>query len=71
MRPFEEYLRKLLDLHIAMEAEDEAKADEIRDTMEKPWYALSEAEQRVADLVSEALYPDSKLELDKVPKSKA
>ena len=62
VRPFEAYLRKLLDLHVAMETGDEEAADNLRDEMDAPWWNLSEAEMTVLSLVSDALYADNKLD---------
>ena len=63
MKPFEEYVRLLLELHTLMEAGkgDTEEADAVRDKMDGPWRSLSAHEVRVSDLVSDALYgPEGK-----------
>ncbi len=60
MTTFEAHLRLLLELHTLMAAGkgDTEEADSVRDWMEKPWYGMSEADMRLSDDISEALYGD-------------
>lgn len=55
MRPFEKYLRLLLDLHRAMGNGDEVKADNLRDEMDKSYYQMSKDEITLVDKVLIAL----------------
>ena len=56
MRPFETYLRLLLDLHVAMKNDNEDEADVIRDKMDGPWWNMSADERALISLVSATLY---------------
>lgn len=58
MKPFEHYLRLLLELHVLMHNEkgDSVHADYIRDQMDYAWWDLEEKEMKILELVSEALY---------------
>ena len=58
MKPFEKYLRLLLDLHvlIGMSKGSSEEADNIRDQMDEPYHKMSEKEIEVAAIVSELLY---------------
>ena len=58
MSPFEEYLCLLIELHNTMEVNDENKANEIRNKMDKPYWELSKREQEIIDDVSAALNGD-------------
>ena len=62
MKPFEQQLHQLLKLHALMQENngDSAEADELRDQMDKPWYAMSDSERALISSVSEALYNDER-----------
>jgi hypothetical protein len=57
-KPFEKYLRLLLDLNVLMATGrgDEHEADVIRDQMDKPYWKISNVERDLIDKISEALY---------------
>lgn len=57
MKPFELYLRKLLDLHRLTEAgeKDSKEMDKILEEMDDYWYQLNEQEMQLIELVSTAL----------------
>lgn len=64
MKPFEQYIRLLFDLHVEVEAGrgDDEKADNIRYDMETPWHKMSNRERELTNAVSAALYPDNRLD---------
>jgi Flp pilus assembly protein TadD len=55
---YSQYSRGVRDLHalIAADRDDSPEADEIRDSMDHPWYELSETEQKRIKGLSEDLY---------------
>lgn len=57
LKPFELYLRKLLDLHRLTEAEEKnsEEIDKILEEMDDCWYQLTEQEMQLVELVSAAL----------------
>ncbi len=58
MKPFEQYLRLLLDLHRLMQNGngDGSEADVIRDKMDGPWRLLSPVQELLLSKISEELY---------------
>lgn len=60
MKPFEQYLRLLLELHVLFDngEEDSEHADYLRDQMDTAWYQLTDKEMDILSSVSTALYGD-------------
>lgn len=58
MKPFEQSLRLLLDLHVLMRdgKSDSEEADGVRDQMDAPARELSPSETVLISKISEALY---------------